>query len=308
MAVTMMEVGSQYSKNVLRAGVVKTIVQNSSVLDRIKFKTIRGNAYTFRLEATIPAAQFRYVGGAYTRGSGSRLKVTETVCIMGNEVFIDNFEQKVAASEVDLKAQKFSEIARSIALGFDETFFEGDTNVNPERFNGLRLRITGNQLLSAGANGAALTIAMLDELWDTVITPNRAAYLNRTMRRKITTLARAQTGTVRVEYPKLDVYGKQVATWDDVPLLIVERNDDGSTILDYDETRGSSSVTASLYLVSFGDDKYVFGLLGAGGSLQVDDLGESENAPGHIGRIEFYPGIAIDHPRCAGRLRGITNA
>lgn len=307
MAVTLLETGSQHGAPKLNMGVRKTIAQVSPILDRIPQKSFQGNAYSFQLESALPAAQWRAVGGSYTRGSGLMVKVTENVGILGNEVFVDNFELKVAANQRDLKARKFQEISRALAMEYDETFFEGDTHVNPLEFDGLRRRISGNQLLYAGDNGAALTLAMLNELLDTVIAPDRQFYMNRTLRRKITSLIEAQTGSMRIEEEK-DQWGKQVTKYNGVPIHLVERMDDGSTILGFDETRGNSSVTSSIYVVSYGNEERVFGLMGAGGSFEAEDLGVSEVAPGRIGRVEFYPGLVIAHPRCVGRLAGILNS
>jgi hypothetical protein len=44
-------------------------------------------------------------------------------------------------------------------------------------------------------------------------------------------------------------------------------------------------------MVSTGD-MGVTGLLGAGGTFEVRDFGEIDAAPGSVGRIELYPGLA----------------
>jgi hypothetical protein len=312
MAVTLVEVGAGYGKTSLAPGVTKIIAQNSPILDRLPQKQFKGNAYSQEIESALPLGQWRAVGGTYTRASGSKIKVTETVSILGREVFIDRYDLKVANNVKELKARKFQEVARGVALTYDQTFFEGSTHVDPLSFDGIRTRITGNQLLSAGDNGAALTLAMLDEMLDTVIAPEKLLYMNRTLRRKITTLAGAQANSLhRVAIPSLDKYGKQVTAYNEVPILLVERTDDGSTILDFDETRGSSDVTASVYCLSFGNEERLFGLMGADGEMdvhEVTDADKNQTAPGAIGRLEFYPGLMIVHPRCVARLRGITNA
>ena len=128
------------------------------------------------------------------------------------------------------------------------------------------------------------------------------------MRRKVTRLIRDATGSIVINFDSLDAYGKQVMKYNDVPILLVERTDDGSTILDFDETQGTDTTTASIYCVTFGDEEFVFGMLGAGGKLETEDLGTSEVSPGKIGRVEFYPGLGIKHPRCAGRLKGVDKS
>ena len=318
MGATLIETGGQYSSNRLEMGMRKIIAQTSPVLDRIKNTSFKGNAYSFQIESALPPGQWRAVGGSYTRGSGNSIRVTENVYILGAEVFVDNFELNVAADKIDLKMRKFKEAARGAAMTYDATFFEGSTHTNPLGFLGLRYRLSGNQLYVlnstpaavVGTSGTGQTLALnhLDVVLDAVPIPNKVMYMNRTLRRKITSLAQAATGTVRVEYPSLDKYGKQVTQYNGVDILIVERADDGSTFLAFDEDPGDAgNDTTSIYVVAFGDEENVFGLMGAEGSFECRDLGESEISPGKIGRLEFYPGMAIAHPRAAARLFGITN-
>ena len=63
-----------------------------------------------------------------------------------------------------------------------------------------------------------------------------------------------------------------------------------------------------MYFVSFGEDENVYGLSGLGGSMEVSDFGETEAAPGHLGRVEWYPGLAIDNPFSIVRHYGIHDA
>src|ERR1043165_7329226 len=119
---------------------------------------------------------------------------------MGGEVTVDNFQVTTEGNIYVLKAKQYELFSRAMAINFSQTFFEGDTNIDPNSFDGLRRRITGNQLLVAGANGAALTLDMLDQAIDLVIGDSEGKYifLNKTLRRKVTSLARAQTGTARI--------------------------------------------------------------------------------------------------------------
>ena len=55
----------------------------------------------------------------------------------------------------------------------------------------------------------------------------------------------------------------------------------------YDET----NTCGSIYAIAFGTDENVYGILGLGGSFDVKDFGETEAAPGHLGRVEVYEAI-----------------
>jgi hypothetical protein len=160
-----------------------------------------------------------------------------------------------------------------------------------------------------GANGAALTLPFLDQLIDSVIGDSEGKYifLNKTLRRNITTLVRAVNGSGMITYTQ-DAFGKQQTAYANVPLYVVERSDDASTILDFDETVGSSNITASLYVTRFGNEDFVFGIQGTGGDLQVKDFGEIPSEPAHLGRAEWYVSIVMTHGRSASRGYGILAA
>lgn len=297
------------TKDYLRAGVIKTIVETSPILQFIKMKTIRGNSYRYMIEGALPSVAFRGVNSTWTRSSGVINPQAETLSIMGGEITVDNFQVNTEGNIYDLKAKQYELFSRAMAINFSQTFFEGDTNVDPNAFDGLRRRITGNQLLVAGANGAAMTLDMLDQALDLVIGDAEGKYIfaNKTLRRKITSLARAQTGTVRID-TSTDNFNRQFTRYAGVPIYVVERSDDASTILDFDETVGSSNITASVYIVRFGNEEYVFGIQGEGGDLQVKDFGEIQAEPVHLGRAEWYVGMVVAHPRAASRFYGILNS
>jgi len=307
MAITLLE-SSKGTKDYLRAGVIKVIVESSPILQFIKMKTINSSAYRYMIEASLPNVAFRGVNATWTRSAGVINPQAEFLAIMGGEVTVDNFQINTEGNIYDLKAKQYELFSRAMALNFSQTFFEGDTNIDPNSFDGLRRRLTGNQLMLAGANGADMTLSMLDQFIDNVVGDSEGKYifLNKTLRRRITYLVRTQTGTANIIY-KQDEFGRQQANYADIPLCVVERTDDASTILDFDETAGSSNITASLYCARFGNEDFVFGIQGTGGDVQVKDFGEIPSEPAHLGRAEWYVSIAMTHGRSASRLYGVLN-
>jgi len=307
MALTLLE-SAKGTKDYLRQGVIKIIVETSPILQFIKMKTIQGGAYRYMIEAALPNVAFRGVNATWTRSSGVINPQAETLAIMGGEITVDNFQIKTEGNIYDLKAKQYELFSRAMAINFSQTFFEGDTNIDPNSFDGLRRRITGNQLLLAGANGGDLTLSMLDQALDAVIGDAEGKYMfcNKTLRRRITYLARTLQGSILVD-TQPDEFGRQQTAYAGVPIYVIERSDDASTILDFDETAGSSNVTASIYIVRFGNEDFVFGIQGQGGDLQVQDFGEMQAQPAHLGRAEWYVSIVVTHPRSAMRLYGVNN-
>ena len=295
---------AKYAQDDLERAVAKIIVESSPILEYLPMKTITGPAYRYHKERSLGTIAFRGVGGTYTPDSGVINPEFEPLVIMGGEVKIDNFEIATMSNIMDIKAEKYRMKARQAGIKFSETFFEGDTAIDNFAFDGLRKRLAGNQVIAAGTNGAALTLAMLDQLLDTVVGDNsdKVLFVSDTGRRAITALVRSQTGSSLISFTQ-DVFGRQQMAYAGTPIRLVRREDDGSTILGEDETQGTDQSTASIYCARFGAD-YVTGI--AHSALPgVKDFGEQQASPTHLGRIEWYPGIAVKHPRGAARLKGL---
>jgi hypothetical protein len=299
----------KWGDDALKKGVVDIFIRESPILERLPFITIEGNALRHMVEDELGTVAFRDVGDTYTRDFGTDTEHFWGVAILGGEVFVDNYIVRTRGNLGDVKARQYAKKAKANAMTFDKYFFDG-TGTSKD-FKGVNTLITEGfgQVYTPNASGGALTLDYLDYAHDLLRTGTAdAMLLNRTLRRKITSLARTtHTGISLIDVGN-DAFGRQVMSWNGVPLGIVGDDATGTAILGFDETAGGSNVTASIYFVRYGADEYVCGLLGAGGSLEVRDFGETEAAPGHLGRIEWYPGIAVFNQYAIVRLAGITNA
>jgi hypothetical protein len=299
------------STNKLKRGVIATLIQESPILEMIPFMGFDGNAIEVEVEVSLPSPQFRSVNETYTRSYGGNTKRMFGVSILGGEVFIDNYILRVHSNKANAKAKQYRKFAKAMSRTWDKYFFDGTGTAKD--FKGLNVLIDeglGQKLLQA-TGGGPLTLAKLDEAFDlhrSQAFPD-AALLNRFLRRKITTLARETHSGISLIDVGTDVFGRQVSMYNDTPLRIIGDDISGNALLDFDEDPGDATFdTASIYLVSFGEDENVYGLSGLGGAFDVRDFGEQESAPGHMGRVEWYPGLAIDNPYSVVRLYGITQA
>jgi hypothetical protein len=304
MDITMLEAADYSTDNLVRR-VANQIVEESPILEYAPIHTIQGNAYRYPREEGLGGIDWRGVGGSYTASSGTIRHEVETLAESGGEVFVD--DQEIEGSNmIDLKAHKFRMKSRAMGLFVSQYFFEGDRSVDPDGVDGLRRRLTGSQLIDAGTNGDTLTLADIRNLIDAVAGGPDMLFMNKTMRNKITALVDAQTGTARIEYTQ-DTFGRQMRKFDGIPLRVVERQDDASTFLGFDEDDGGgNSDTCSIYGVKFGMD--AVHLIAHGAVPNVHDFGEIESRPGHLGRIRWMWGMAIEHPRAAARLYHLNNA
>lgn len=312
-SVTLLE-AAKWGDDLLKKGVIETIIRESPVLETIPMISIQGNALKHMLEDTLPTVSFRDVNTTYTRDFGTDQEVYWGTAILGGEVFVDNYIVRTRGNLGDVKARQYQKKAKAAALTYDKYFFKGTGTASD--FKGLNQLISEGfgQLVSAddftavnnSPNGHTLVLDDLDYAHDALRTGTADAILgNRTNRRKITKLARTSVTGVSLIDIGDDAFGRQIVQWNGVPYRIIGDGPDGNLILGFNETRGSSNVASSLYFVRYGADEFVSGLMGAGGAFEVVDFGETEAAPGHLGRIEFYPGLAVFSKWAVVRLQGI---
>ncbi len=301
---------AKYGNDQLAAGVVETLIQESPILEMLPFTAIQGNALKVNVEDTLPAPAFRNVNETYTRSFGTDTERFFGCSILGGEVFIDNYIVRVQANQISAKARQYAKFAKAMSRTFDKYFFDGTGTAKD--FKGINALIDEGlgQKHPVATNGGALTLALMDEANDLLRSQSSpdALLMNRTIRRKITSLARNTSGYFTLLDVGEDMLGRQVSTYNGVPIRIIGDDKDGSAILDFDETQGSSDVTSSVYAISYGTDENVYGILGLGGSFDVVDFGETEASPGHMGRVECYPGVVVANSFSVVRLHGITNA
>jgi len=307
MALTLLE-ASKLAETPLKAGVIETIASNSGVLERIPFYPVSSQAFTYNLEQTLPGVAFRAVGESYTESTGVINPVIERLSILGGVSDYDRALVKTQGSVNNLRAIHDAMKAKSVALRYTATFFNGDSETNPKAFDGLKKRLTGNQLLSMGSSdgGDALTLAKLDELIDSVIGGPDALFMNKRLRRKVSDLVRAAGQSIETVS---DAFGRQLTAYAGIPLVIVEGDETGAEILGFTEPdldNGDKSTTASIYACRFGAGEFVSGL--ECGGVDVVDHGLYAGGNAYRTDIEWITGMAVFHPKSAARLRGIKNA
>lgn len=318
MAITLAE-AAKLSQDNLQRGVIETFVQASPLLDRIPLLEIEGNAYAYNSEGTLPGVEFRAVNGTYSESTGTVNQASEKLVILGGDADVDTFIQKTRSNLNDQRAVQTAMKVKAASYKFQDTFINGDVAVDPNAFDGLKKRLTGGQVISApGANGSPIygTTSDTEAFWasmDDLVASvpgltgaNGAIYANAKLIGKIRSAGRRFGG---VEIVREDMTGKRVLMWNGIPILDLGATAAGVDILPLNETKGTSSLTSSIYAVKFGQDEGDAGVTGlTNGGVQVRDLGEIDAKPAYRTRIEFFCGVGVFGGKAAARSTGWLNA
>lgn len=307
-AVTLAEAAT-LSENDLQRGVIETFIQESRVLDRIPFLPINGNAYAYNEEATLPGVEFRAVNAAYAESTGTVNQKTETLVILGGDADVDRFIVQTRGNLNDQRAVQTRMKVKAASYKYQDTFVNGDVAVDANSFDGLKKRLTGNQVFAADTNGMGPVTGgqdffdQLDELIARVNGDPDALYMNRQIRSRIMSSMRRLN--INVE----PVGERQEASYQGIPLVDIGNKADGTKIIPQTETEGTSNVASSIYAVVFGEDEGDQGVTGlTNGGVMVDDLGQLDEKPVFRTRIEFYTGLAVFGGKGAARLTGVLDS
>ena len=304
MALTLVEAAKLETGDVVRSAIIEMYAGSSDILANLPFDNITGNALKYNREGAMPGVGFRGVNEAYTPSTGILNPQTEAPVIAGGDLDVDKFI-------VDTMGQSQRSVhegmkVRALGLAWTRKFLKGDVTSDPREFDGLQTRITGDQLIAAGAtaNGTPLSLIKLDEAIDQTTNPTHLI-MNKAMRRRLTVAARTTTVGGYVTYD-VDAFGRRVTKYNDLPILIVDLDNEETAILGFTEACTSGTATGtSIYVVAFAPGA-VQGL--QNGGIDVRDLGELETSPLYRTRVEWYNGISIMHGRAATRLWSISDA
>lgn len=303
MAVTLAQAAA-LEPSPLRRGTLEMFSQVSTVFDRLPIEPINGAAYAYAKDKVLPGTAFRTVNEAYVESTGLVNQDTESLVILGGEAHVDTFIERTMDSSPDvLLANQTRMKVESLQATFVDTMFNGDVNVDPKGFDGLRKRLIGQQVIdSAAPTNSEGFLDELDELFGRVQggAPD-VVYAPQTAIAKLKSLGRKVGGA---DYINSEITGKREFTWNGVPFVDPGEHWSGRAILPADPTSGSD-----FYAVKFARGFSDVGVLGfSNGGVQVKQLGELQEKPALGVRIEFFVGMAAQGGKAAARLKGVKNA
>lgn len=305
-AVTLLQASEMALGNdeVKRAAIIELFAK-PDILSVIPFLDIQGGAYTYITEGQLPGVAFRGINESYTSNTGIINPQVERLRIVGGELDVDKALLKTHGAGIRTSQERMK--VKALSLYLAGKIINGDSETDPREFDGLRKRITGSQLFPAGntANGDALSLQVLDNAIDAV---DGATHLimSKKMRNLLSNATTNTSVTGFVTWDKNE-FGQRVAFYNDIPILIVDYDDQNNQVIDFNEAcpGGGTATGTSIYVVNIGDE----GVLGVqNGVMEVTDLGEIDAAPVLRTRLEWLVSLAVLSGRAAARVWGIKQA
>ena len=159
--------------------------------------------------------------------------------------------QKGGQNYKDLLAQEIEDIMLLIRDDVEDAIINGDNGVDANQPDGIRVLTPSGQTVVAAANGAPVTLDMLDETVDKILGNAKMILCSKRTRRQVNALLKANQMVADVK----EVKGAfKLPAYSDIPMFVSSRISDA-------QTQGSASNASDLFVV---DTTHVWAC-GAGG-------------------------------------------
>lgn len=277
--------------------------------DVFPFENTEGSLlYKFRRTLALPNVQPRNLNepvAADTKGQVE--EVSEAFKIYETSTVMDYVLSLVQAGNQHMVEQMMLHFTALLQIYMNHVF-KGDETSTPAQVTGLQARCTGSQLIEAGSTdgGDALSVAKLRQLIDAVNGPNKVLFMSKAQSRRADA-AISLAGVGGQVQIGVDSWAGKCTTVNSVPIVPISDFDGVDTILAQDEvgSGGSTATATSIYCTSLGGNGLVGQRNGLAGPRPVGDVGlESSMRNKLLGLF----GLAPKTPKCAARLRGISDA
>ena len=141
----------------LRAGIIKALVENAMLIDRIPWATTGSKQTTVTYLSGIPTVQLRHLNEAVGQRKAEYAQLTETLSIIDQDIDIDPVFMDEQNHVQDLQVAETEAVMASIGYRINDLFINGDPNTDARAPLGIRKRLEGDarytgQTINATAN------------------------------------------------------------------------------------------------------------------------------------------------------------
>jgi len=312
MSLTLVE-GSKRSNDKLDRGVTELIVKDDPILERLKFKDIVGNGFTYNVETEMSGADFYSPGDTWVESTSTVTQHTAHTKILGGDADVDNYLRATRGDSGDLMEEQITAKTKAINHTFNNTLLYGYAAGEAKKFDGLHyiLRDEAYNTIAKGTSGTptALKMEWIEELLDLILDGKAdALVMTKLMRRSINKYLKSVGGLTY-----MDAANKSVQTLQETPVHVSDfLSNSESCDLDYgsgyghdytDGTAlGNNEGGTTIFAIQYGDNA----LSGVQSMpITTEKFEKLETKDGSRTRIKWYPSIMVQSIITCAKLTGI---
>jgi len=310
---------SEYAKlanDLVLEGVYENIMTESMLAPYLQFMPFAGNSLVYNRENALPTSSTHAVGDDWTDSEPTFTKKTASLTEVGVQSPLDRLALQTRGNVQSQEAVLFSMMSKSLARKIEDLLITGEPEAVSTEFEGLDSLCRAETRMMAMDDGVVdgpgtaeteLTPDRLDAMKDLIEGGNAdALIMNKTMRRKLTSYARATSSSG--VFGTIEQFGRKIKTYDDLPILI---NDYITNSEQYnDSSTWPSSTATTIFAVKFGEEKQGYTIIHNGNVLTPDlqRLGIKEKKNENLYRMVVYIQAVTFSAKMIAALGGIDSA
>jgi len=297
-------------------GVIEEIITANDLMPFLQFKGFEGNSFLYNRENALGASATHAVGDTWADTEPTYTQKTAALAIVGVQHPLDLFIRDTRGNVNNQEAILLMQMAKSLARKIEQLIITGDPAATSTEFEGLTSLILGETRMMAMDDGnvdgpgtaeTELTLDRLDAMIDQIENGKPSALvMNKTMRRKLSALSRTSGSGILMD--KVEMFGKQVDAYSNIPIVINDFITDAEIY--EDSGTWTSSTATTIFGLKFGEENMGYTILHNGPvmSPQVQRIGIKENKNEELFRMVTYLQPIIFSTKMIIALGGIDSA
>lgn len=294
----LMDEAAKLAEDDRQRGIIEELLDKDEFFALVPFVKSKDDTFSYTRELELPGAGWIDPYDDIEESTGKVENISTKIKIMAGQFDIANFISEVKSDMYDQIAVQAKFKIKAVGRDFKNVLINGDSSVNAKQFDGLKKLVVADRTLTAGANGAALSYSMLDELKDAVPLGADFLMMRSEMWRVIRELNRLHGGNT-AEMMMVENFGAPMRFYDGTPVII---ND----YIHKDEVQGTATETSSIYAVRANEVDGFHGLwAGDAAGVRLEEVGLNFNKDSKRWRVKWYTGAALRATHAVARLKGV---
>ena len=318
MALTIAEMAAGMKDKVM-AGIIMQYARNSQLFQKMSFQSTDSFTIKTWQNTSVTDAVFRDIGEPYNETKDKFSELNDGIALMGGQIDVDRALRLPGQRELDAWQENLLLQSKRYQFGFTESFINGDRDVNPKGFNGIKKRVEAENTAGGIGSDQVIAAAGLDL---SASSANRQTFLDHmetamyevdegmvdlilTSKKGMFTLGRVARREGLLDTTK-DQFDKTIPLFRGIPFMEAGTKGDQTTqIITSTETNAGAATggtATSYYFFRFGI-QYVQGWQMHEPKRIYDDI--INDGVTHRTVFEWPVGLSAFHRKSTVRLRGV---
>lgn len=302
------------TQTVLLRGVIEEIIEEGHIIPMLPVTQIDGKDLSFNREKDTPDAAFYDIGEEIASQSNEDYdQITVALKRAIGQWDLDAFITMTYRNINDLRALAVERSRKGVGRTVEDKVIYGDKTARPKEFDGMHKLVSGAQTINqgSGSTGAALSLANLDKLIDSVKPKPNALIMDFELHRRLSAVGRGGTTSYPVIILGQNAGGNiepMISAYRGIPIIRSDFITQTEVISSGAFSTKTGGATTSIFAPRFDAvDGGGLSLLTGNPAFEIFEWERLENKDAGRIRLVWYLAMALGSTKALGVIDGITD-